>query len=80
MWHNFHDKQLSYHRSYLARLKYVHHNAVKHELVSVASQYPWRSAAWFERTATSAQVNTIYSFKIDRVHVYDEYEVADDWH
>jgi len=63
-----------YEKSYLARLNYVHQNAVKHGLVSVANQYPWCSAAWFERTATRAQVRTIYSFKTDRVTVQDEFE------
>ena len=31
------------------------------------------SAAWFERTATPAQVKTIYGLKIDRVHVEDDF-------
>ena len=44
----------------------------------VASLYPWCSAAWFERTAVAAQVKTIYAFPIDRVNVYDEYEVFAD--
>ena len=79
VWHNYRDTHLTYQRSYLARLKYTHHNAVKHELVPMANQYPWCSAAWFERTATTAQVKTIYGLKIDMVQVYDEYEVADDW-
>ena len=78
VWHNYRETRLTYQRSYLARLKYVHQNAVKHGLVAVANQYPWCSAAWFERTGTTAQVNTIYSLKIDRVQVYDEYEVADE--
>ena len=57
----------------LARLNYVHQNAVKHKLVTVANQYPWCSAAWFERVATPAQVKTIYEFKIDRVKVEDDF-------
>jgi len=51
----------------------VHRNPVKHGLVKVANQYPWCSAAWFERTASPAQVKTIYSFKTDKVNVYDDY-------
>jgi len=54
-------------------LNYVHQNAVKHKLVPVANQYPWCSAAWFEREASPAQVNTIYGFKIDRVKVEDDF-------
>lgn len=73
VWHNFRDTKLTYQHAYLARLNYVHQNAVKHRLVPVASQYPWCSAAWFERTASSAQVKTIYGFKTDRVKVEDDY-------
>jgi putative transposase len=45
VWFNFWDTKLTYERSYLARLNYVHQNAVKHRLVNVANQYPWCSAA-----------------------------------
>jgi hypothetical protein len=69
------DPALTYEKSYLARLNYVHQNPVKHALVPVANQYRWCSAAWFERTATPAQVRTIYSFKIDRLSVHDEFDV-----
>jgi len=64
---------LTFERSWLARLNYVHQNPVKHGVVPVANQYPWCSAAWFERTASPAQVKTIYSFKTDRVNVYDDF-------
>ena len=79
VWHNFLDTLLTYEKSYLARLNYVHQNAVKHRLVPVANQYPWCSAAWFERTARPAQVKTIYGFKTDSLNVYDEYEVDPEW-
>jgi putative transposase len=73
VWYNFWDTRLTYQYSYLARLNYVHQNAVKHRLVHVANQYPWCSAAWFERVASPAQVKMIYSFKIDTLKVYDEF-------
>jgi len=73
VWHNFRDTRLTYQYSYLARLNYVHQNAVKHGLVPVANQYPWCSAAWFERTASPAQARTIYHFKIDQVNVEDDF-------
>jgi putative transposase len=76
VWHNFWETRLTYERSYLARLNYTHQNAVKHGLVANASQYPWCSAGWFERTATPTQVKTIYSFKIDTVRVSDDYHVT----
>ncbi len=79
VWHNFWETKLTYQKSYLARLNYVHQNPVKHGLVAVANQYPWCSARWFERIARPAQIKTIYSLKIDRLKVYDEYEPTDEW-
>ena len=73
VWFNFRDTKLTHQYSYLARLNYVHQNPVKHNLVPVANQYRWCSAAWFERVASPAQVKTIYAFKIDRVSVYDDF-------
>jgi len=73
VWYNFWDTRLTYERSYLSRLNYVHQNPVKHGLVQVASQYSWCSAAWFERTATPAMVKTIYSFETDRLNVRDDF-------
>ena len=79
IWHNYWDTKLTFEKSYLARLKYVHTNPVRHGLVWVANQYPWCSASWFERTARPAAVKMIYSFKTERINVYDEYDVADEW-
>ncbi len=74
IWYNYHDSRLTYERSYLARLNYVHQNPVRHGLVPVANQYRWCSAAWFERTASPAMVKSIYRFKLDRVKVDDDFE------
>jgi putative transposase len=79
VWHNFWETKLSHPTSYFARLHYVHQNPVRHGLVPVANQYPWCSAGWFERTASAAQVKTIYRFGIDRIDVGDEYEPSTDW-
>ncbi len=79
VWHNFRDTRLTFEKAYLARLNYTHQNAVKHRLVPVANQYPWCSAAWFERTATPAQIKTIYGFKTDRLQAGDDFEVAAEW-
>ena len=75
VWFNFRETRLTHQRSYLARLNYVHQNAVKHGLVPVANQYPWCSAAWFERTASVTIVKSIYRFKWDRISVQDDFEV-----
>ena len=79
VWHNYRETRLTYEKSYLARLNYVHQNPVKHGLVPVANQYPWCSARWFERTATPAQIKTIYRFKIDQMKVPDDFEASPDW-
>ena len=78
VWFNFWDTRLTHQRSYLARLNYVHQNAVKHGLVPVACQYPWCSALWFERTASRAMVKAIYRFKTDRLSVPDGFEPSTD--
>ena len=79
VWFNFRETRLTYQKSHLARLNYVHQSAVKHGLVPVASQYPWCSARWFERAASAAMVESIYRFKIDRVQVADEFNPAPEW-
>jgi putative transposase len=79
VWHNYWETHLTIQRSYLARLKYVHANAVKHGLVPVANQYPWCSAAWFERTASPAKVRSIYRFMADKLSVSDEFQPSSEW-
>ena len=79
VWFNFRETRLTYPRSYLARLNYTHQNPVKHGLVPVANQYPWCSAAWFERTASPAQVKTIYRFQTGKLQVPDDFDPAPEW-
>ena len=79
VWHNYRETKLTFEKSYFARLAYTHRNAVKHGLVPVANQYPWCSAAWFEREATDAQVKTIYSFGDKRISVHDDFDVSPEW-
>jgi putative transposase len=79
VWFNYRETRLTFQRSYLARLNYVHQNPVKHGLVPVASQYPWCSARWFERTASAAQVRSIYRFKLDQVRLGDDFVPSGAW-
>ena len=51
VWFQYWETQITSHRSFLARLNYVHQNAVHHGLVRNATLYNWCSAAWFERNA-----------------------------
>jgi putative transposase len=71
--YEFWDTRLSFEKSWLARLNYVHQNAVKHGLVPIANQYPWCSAPWFETNARPAFVKSVYSFKTDRINVPDDF-------
>ncbi len=67
------DTEITYERSYLARLNYSHQNPVHHGVVKNASNYSWCSAPWFERTAQRSFVKTVYSFKTDRINVIDDF-------
>ena len=71
--YEFWDTRLTFEKSWLARLNYVHQNAVKHGLVLVDNQYPWCSAAWFETNARSGFVKSVYSFKTDCLKVPDDF-------
>jgi putative transposase len=78
VWFQFRDTELTYERSWLARLRYTHENAVHHRVVTAATQYRWCSAAWFETNARPSFVNVVRSFKIDRVNVADDFDVCSD--
>ncbi len=67
LWQNYRDTALTHQRSYLARLHYVHQNAVHHGLVRVGSQWKWCSAARFKAAVSPAWVKTITSFKYDEI-------------
>ena len=79
VWHNYRETRLTFEKSYFARLSYTHRNAVRHGLVPVANQYPWCSAAWFERVASAARVKTLYAFGEERIRIPDDFEVSPDW-
>lgn len=75
VWYNYYDSHITYEKSWLARLKYVHHNPAHHGVVQNAERYEWCSAAWFAREASNAFVKTVNSFKVDQVKVYDEFDM-----
>jgi len=74
VWYRSWDQHLTYERSYLARLAYVHQNPVKHGLVAEARMYEWCSADWFHVHGDMPFVNTVLSFKTDAVNVYDDFD------
>ena len=75
VWFEYWETRITFPRSYLARLNYVHQNAVRHGLVRVPCQYPWCSAGWFERTAARSFSQTVSGFRTDKLNVPDDFEV-----
>ena len=73
VWYQYWDTRLTYERSYLARLNYVHNNARKHGLVDRAEDYPWCSMAWFVEGADDAFRRAVLAHKVDRVNVVDDF-------
>ena len=71
LWQNFRETCLTHQRSYLARLHYVHQNAVHHKLVAVGSDWKWCSAGAFKKAVTPAWLKTICSFKYDEIAAKD---------
>ena len=71
--YEFWDSELTFEKSWLARLNYVHHNPVHHGLVPLASEYLWCSAQWFESNARPAFVKSVYSFKTDQIRIPDDF-------
>ncbi len=73
VWHQFWDSHITFEHSWWSRLRYVQENPVRHGLVSVASQYRWCSAGWFERTADSAVRRKMESYSFDRLEIDDDF-------
>jgi putative transposase len=72
LWQNFRETHLTHQRSYLARLHYVHQNAVHHKLVTRGSDWKWCSAAEFKQAVTPAWLKTICSFQYDEIASKDQ--------
>src|ERR1700744_2525620 len=47
VWFQFWDSHITFEKSYLARLHYVHCNPAKHGVIDLAENYKWCSASWF---------------------------------
>jgi putative transposase len=73
VWYRAWDTRISFPRSYMARLAYVHNNPVKHGIVKNATDYRWCSAEWFSLRADRPFYETIMSFKTDQVNVIDDF-------
>jgi putative transposase len=73
VWFQYWDTCLTYEKSWLARLNYVNNNAVKHRLVSDASNYPYCSAGWFQQKANPTFRRKVSSFCYDRIKIPDDF-------
>jgi putative transposase len=76
VWFQYWDSHITYQKSYLARLNYVHTNAVKHGLVRRPEQYEWCSAGWFERKAERSFYETVMRMRSEGIKVVDNFEVG----
>ncbi|MBI5751331.1 MAG: hypothetical protein HZA59_04175 [Hydrogenophilales bacterium] len=73
VWYQFWDSYITFERSYLARLNYVHHNPVHHGVTDNVLGYRWCSARRFSVNAPSALMETVESCKIDELEVEDDF-------
>ncbi|WP_226895496.1 hypothetical protein [Luteolibacter marinus] len=74
VWMNFRETHITHQTSYLARLRYVNENPVKHGLAEEARHYQWCSAAWFETHAPKSFVESVRRFRTDRLQIWDDFD------
>jgi putative transposase len=74
VWFQYWETHLTFPKSYLARLNYVHSNAVRHGLARRPETYPWCSAAWFERRAQRSSYRTVMTPPSDLLNVPDDFD------
>jgi putative transposase len=73
VWYQYWDKHLTFQRSYLARLNYVHQNPVHHRIVAQATNYRWCSASWFESNVSRSFAESLRRFGSDRLRIIDDF-------
>lgn len=73
VWHNYWDTCLTYEKSYLARLRYVHVNPVKHGLVEDAIDYPYCSYKWFIEQGDDVLKEQVLMQPIDHLNIFDDF-------
>lgn len=75
VWFQYWDTHLSYERSYLARLGYVHLNAVKHGLVQRPQDYWWCSAGWLRSGNSEGSSFAKMESSVSGIGAEDDYDV-----
>jgi putative transposase len=73
VWYNYWDTCITYKSSYMARLNYVHLNAVKHGLVDRAEDYPYCSYSWFINNADPVFRDKVLNQSFDRLRIMDDF-------
>lgn len=73
VWFSCWDTLLTFEKSYLARLSYVHRNAVHHGLVAEPHDYPYCSARWLTENAPSGFARTVLSYPCSKISLPDDY-------
>ena len=73
VWHNYWDTCITYEKSYLARIHYVHMNPVKHGLTDNALDYPYCSYKWFVEQGEKTLQQQVFTQPIDRVKIIDDF-------
>ncbi len=68
VWLRYWDTHLTFERSYLARLAYVHDNPARHGIVRSSETYPWCSMAWFQDRGDAPFVRTVLGLGLDRLN------------
>ncbi len=73
IWYRSWDTRLTFEKSLMARIAYVHTNPVKHGLVTEPESYRYCSAAWFLNRGDRPFVESVLSFKTEKVNVFDDF-------
>jgi putative transposase len=73
VWQNYWNTCITYEKSYLVRLRYVHENPAKHGLVEYAVDYPYCSYKWFFEQADDDLKEQVMSQPIHKVNVFDDF-------
>ena len=71
VWYKFRESRITFEKSYLARLHYVHYNPAKHGVIPLAENYKWCSASWFKNNAPTAFVATVKDFRTNQLDMSD---------
>jgi putative transposase len=73
VWFNYWDSCLTYEKSYLARVHYVHVNPVKHGLTGRAVDYPFCSYRWFVEQGNDTLKQQVFDQPVDQVKIMDDF-------